>query len=229
MATLLLRLAAPMQSWGGESKFETRRTMPYPTKSGVTGMLAAALGYSRDHSLDELTALRFGVRVDREGELMRDYHTVQAEKPYITERYYLADAVFLAGLEGERRQLEELETALRSPVYPLYLGRRSCPPTMPLVLGIRDKELLAALNEEPWLLSEWRRERACNNGENALRIIVDDENSSSTIRDVPLSFSKTHREHGWRGVRDCGYVEMKGENDEADETETQHDPFDELR
>lgn len=226
MATLLLRLAAPLQSWGEESKFETRRTLPYPTKSGVIGMLAASLGLPRDSSLDELIGLRFGVRIDKEGELMRDYHTVQAEKPYITERYYLSDAVFLAGLEGERRQLEELENALKAPVFPLYLGRRSCPPTMPLVLGIRDKELHAALNEEPWLLPEWRRKRASDNGENALRIIADDENSRSTIKDLPVSFSKTRREHGWRGISDCGYVDMKCESDEA---ETRHDPFDELR
>ena len=44
MATLLLRLAAPLQAWGAESKFETRRTLHYPTKSGVIGMLAASLG-----------------------------------------------------------------------------------------------------------------------------------------------------------------------------------------
>ncbi|SDA32291.1 CRISPR system Cascade subunit CasD [Ruminococcus sp. YE71] len=226
MATLLLRLAAPMQSWGAESKFETRRTLPYPTKSGVIGMIAAALGFSRDQSLEDLNMLRFGVRADKEGVLMRDYHTVQAEKPYITERYYIADAVFLAGLEGERQKLENLENALRSPVYPLYLGRRSCPPTMPLVLGIRDKELHAALNEEPWLLSEWRQKKACNNDENVLRFIIEDESSNSAIRDVPLSFSKTRREHGWRGVTCCDNTVMKNGSDEA---ETLHDPFNELR
>lgn len=44
MATLLLRLAAPLQSWGSDSKFETRKTGREPTKSGVVGLLAAALG-----------------------------------------------------------------------------------------------------------------------------------------------------------------------------------------
>ena len=65
MAVLLLRLAAPLQAWGDESKFETRRTMPYPTKSGVVGMVAAALGRSRSESVSDLTALGFGVRIDR--------------------------------------------------------------------------------------------------------------------------------------------------------------------
>ncbi len=44
MATLLLRLAAPLQAWGADSKFETRKTNREPTKSGVIGLLAAALG-----------------------------------------------------------------------------------------------------------------------------------------------------------------------------------------
>ena len=47
MATLLLRLAAPLQSWGSDSKFETRKTDREPTKSGVVGLLAAALGLPR--------------------------------------------------------------------------------------------------------------------------------------------------------------------------------------
>lgn len=44
MSTLLLRLAGPLQAWGTESKFETRRTEREPTRSGVVGLLMAALG-----------------------------------------------------------------------------------------------------------------------------------------------------------------------------------------
>jgi CRISPR system Cascade subunit CasD len=44
MPVLLLRLAAPLQSWGVESKFDTRRTLGYPTKSGVIGLVASAMG-----------------------------------------------------------------------------------------------------------------------------------------------------------------------------------------
>ena len=42
--TLLLRLGAPLQSWGSESMYDRRETDMMPTKSGVIGMLAAALG-----------------------------------------------------------------------------------------------------------------------------------------------------------------------------------------
>ena len=82
MATLLLRLAAPMQSWGTDSKFETRRTDRFPSKSGIIGLLAAALGLRRDQSaeLAPLNGLRFGVRTDQEGTLMVDFHTVHKKE-----------------------------------------------------------------------------------------------------------------------------------------------------
>ena len=61
MATLLLRLAAPLQAWGADSKFETRKTAREPTKSGVIGLLAAALGLRRDETepLTRLAQLRW--------------------------------------------------------------------------------------------------------------------------------------------------------------------------
>ena len=76
MATLLLRLAAPLQSWGTDSKFEVRKTGREPTKSGVVGLLAAAMGIGREEPerLEPLNRLRFGVRVDQEGSLLVDYH-----------------------------------------------------------------------------------------------------------------------------------------------------------
>ena len=110
MATLLLRLAAPLQSWGMDSKFETRKTNREPTKSGVVGLLAAALGIRRDEPdrLAPLNRLRLGVRVDQEGSFLIDYQTVRKEgktksdsTSYITWRHYLSDAIFLVGLESE--------------------------------------------------------------------------------------------------------------------------------
>lgn len=67
MSTLLLRLAGPMQAWGTDSKFEVRGAGREPSKSGVIGLLAAALGRSRDSDLSDLNALRFGIRVEQEG------------------------------------------------------------------------------------------------------------------------------------------------------------------
>ena len=224
MATLLLRLAAPLQAWGADSKFETRKTGREPTKSGVIGLLAAALGLRRDEreALLRLTGLRFGVRVEREGQLLVDYHTAKTQDQktsYVTYRHYLQDAVFLAGLESEDEALlRELEAALRHPVYPLYLGRRSCPPTLPLCLGIRQGSLLDVLRTEPM------QGRKPETGK--LRIVADADPADPAAvprQDLPMSFSPVHRQYGFRPVR-----KWRLDRPEMPEP-TEHDPMAELQ
>ena len=226
MPTLLLRLAAPLQSWGVESKFDVRRTLGYPTKSGVVGLIASAMGRSRYDSVDDLNQLKFGIRVDREGELIRDFHTASDndKNKYITNRFYLSDAIFLVGLESDNEQLlTDIERALSNPAYPLFLGRRSCPPTLPIVQGLRGADLISALKKEEWLLEEWRRRKILNPSEYKLRIIAD-SSDGAPVRDLAVSFSPIHRRFAFRRVSDCGYVDMQEEADL-----TQHDPMTELR
>ena len=225
MGTLLLRLAAPLQSWGTDSKFDIRKTDRYPSKSGVMGMLAAALGYSRDADMRALNALRFGVRMDQEGTLLRDYHTVRkdAKTSYVTNRYYLSDAVFLVGVESnDIAFLKQLEQAVQAPVFPLFLGRRSCPPTLPLCLGIRDCGLEQALRNEDWLCASWRQHK-----ENPhLTIIMDcqqGESGASQKRDVALSFDPAHRQYGFRLIKQYRSVDKTVIPDK-----TSHDPMAEL-
>lgn len=221
MATLLLRFAAPLQSWGIDSKFDARKTGREPSKSGVVGLLAAALGYRRDEAdkLNTLNALRFGVRTDREGKLLCDFQMVHGEKDYVTYRYYLSDAIFLIGIEGEPEQLEELQYALTHPVFPLYLGRRSCPPTMPLYLGIRELPLEEALRTEPPLDKSPRITES-------MRITMDatDENAVAQ-HDLPLSFDPRRRQYGYREVAERKPVHIP--KTKAAE-QIQHDPFAEL-
>ena len=221
MATLLLRLAAPMQSWGTDSKFETRRTAREPSKSGVIGMLAAALGLRRDQSeeLTRLNQLRFGVRVDQEGTLLVDFHTVHTEDTsYLTYRHYMADAVYLVGFESDDDSfLESLRDALCHPVFPLFLGRRSCPPTMPLCLGIRQGELLETLQTEP-LQGGDKPVRTC-------RIVCDadpQQEGGVPVHDLPITFDPTHRQYGYRAVRQI-YCQPP-----VPAKTTEHDPFAEL-
>ena len=80
MSVLLLRLAGPMQSWGVQSRFSVRDTGLEPSKSGVVGLLCAAFGRPREAPLTDLTALRLGVRVDREGRMAKDYHTTGGQR-----------------------------------------------------------------------------------------------------------------------------------------------------
>jgi len=147
MPTLLLRLVGPMQSWGTTSRFDQRDTGKEPSKSGVVGLLAAALGIEREEwtELEPLTHLSMGIRHDRPGIPKRDYQTAgcaatdtiikadgtQAkEGGVVSHRFYLADAAFLVGLEcPDRSLLEKIHKALSNPVWPLALGRKSYVPS----------------------------------------------------------------------------------------------------
>lgn len=216
MSTLLLRLAAPMQSWGLDSKFDIRGTQREPTKSGVLGLLASALGLRRDdvQALSELAQLRFGVRVDREGKLLHDFHMAHGIKSdYVTHRYYLSDAVFLCGLESDDTELlQKCAYALTHPAFPLFLGRRSCPPTLPLVLSIRDCDLETALREEERLVD------SCDTVRMELEVPTQDD-TAAVVKDVPVSFSPLRREFSYRKVRENMILGMK---------QTEHDPFAEV-
>jgi CRISPR system Cascade subunit CasD len=158
VSTLLLRLAGPMQSWGTDSRFDIRFTNREPSKSGVIGLLCAALGKPRQErpgdglpALAALTRLRLGVRVDRPGRLQVDYQTAggshragdrygvinAAGKDWSTvqsRRYYLADADFLVGLEGDEALLRVLDAAVAAPVWQLCLGRKAFVPGEPVRL-----------------------------------------------------------------------------------------------
>ncbi len=204
MATLLLKLRGPLQSWGSESRYTSRQTHTAPTKSGVLGLLAAALGRRRTDPVEDLAALRFGVRVDQPGRLTRDFQTAidwRTGKPKpLSYRYYLSDAVFVAGVEGEKALIEGLSEAVHTPGFPLYLGRRSCPANPDLMLGLLEEDLETALRSVEWQASE-RRRRECPREVN-LPLLLDAPpgTAGDAQRDVPVSFDPEHRKYEWRNV-----------------------------
>jgi CRISPR system Cascade subunit CasD len=221
-STLLLRLAGPLQAWGSGSKFNRRLTGRAPTKSGVIGMAAAALGYRRDYQIDKLQGLKFAVRIDQAGKRIKDFHTAHTfgekkQQSFISDRYYLSDAVFLVGLEGSPDLLREIEAALQNPVFPIFLGRRSCPPAGAVVLGIREQALTAALTEAPWEASEpYRRKQPASVWLEIVRDAEPGEAGSFETRDFPVTFSQSHRQHVFRSVvSDLRAVEMKNESSRA--------------
>jgi CRISPR system Cascade subunit CasD len=206
MSVLLLRLAGPMQSWGTQSRFVQRDTGLEPSRSGIIGMLCAALGWPRDHSLEAFTSLNMAVRVDREGRLMRDYHTAQnvrradtskpTQETVISERFYLADASFLVGLAGERPFLAQLEESLHSPSWAIFLGRKAFLPTPPLVHGIIDGDLSKVVRAWPW------RKRLPWDTCEKLRLIEEVGRADGEPRqDVPLSFLSRDRRFTIRHVK----------------------------
>lgn len=201
MDVLLLRLAGPMQSWGVQSRFTVRDTGLEPSKSGVVGLLCAALGRRRDDPVDDLAALTMGVRVDREGVMARDYHTagkggilkasgkVERKDLVVSTRYYLAGARFVVGLAGDDRDLlSRLHGALHDPHWPLYLGRKAFVPGDPVWLA--DGLLSAASLAEALRNYPWRGRCAPDERPPHLRLVLEDPDGTEVRPDQPLSFSE---------------------------------------
>jgi CRISPR system Cascade subunit CasD len=200
MSVLLLRLAGPMQSWGTDSRFSHRDTRAEPSKSGVIGLLCAALGRPRSEPLADLAALKMGVRVDRRGRLAPDFHTAQEvvradgsgrQDTVVSTRFYLADGDFLVGLEGERGLLTRLDAALRRPVWPLYLGRKAFVPGHTVPLPNPEQAIHEGTLEDILRTFPWFRRHKDDRPEGPLRYVIDVDFGTGEPRpDVPLSFEK---------------------------------------
>ena len=200
-----------MQSWGSSSRFTRRSTEAFPTKSALVGLLAAAQGRRRVDPIEDLAQLRVAVRVDQPGQLLRDFHTAhrgEVSMP-LSDRFYWADAAFGAFIEGPDELIEALAQAIVRPVFPLYLGRRACPPTMPLRLAVHDGAAWDALQETPWLAAKFyqRKHKA---GRVSLRVVADQgiiplkagATCGRTLQDVPVSFDSQRRCYSLRTVEE---------------------------
>ncbi|KOV83107.1 type I-E CRISPR-associated protein Cas5/CasD [Nocardia sp. NRRL S-836] len=216
--SLALCFDAPMQSWGTRSRGVIRDTTTEPTKSGVVGLLAAALGISRedDDAIAELAQLQLAVRVDREGILERDYHTTQnvpttmgtGRRTVVSERYYLADALFLVVLQGDEGLLTRIASVVDRPHWPLFFGRRAFVPARPLLPPNGGPVALAAkdlLEGHPWLETS----KSARNNELVkverigLRTVIDcpaQATNAEVRHDHPLSLAEGRRRFATRTV-----------------------------
>ncbi|XKK39590.1 type I-E CRISPR-associated protein Cas5/CasD [Nocardiopsis sp. ARC36] len=231
-AVLLLRLAGPLQAWATRPEHGRRDTQGRPTKSGVLGLLAAAQGRARGEEITDLVGLSMAVRVDQPGELLRDYHTTSdhrgiplrstqvnskgeqkltspVKSTYVTQRFYLQDAVFVVALAGPAVLIDGLADAVRNPAFPLALGRRSCPPTQPVLLPMPDRdeygqEVESVLRVVPWQAGPGARQAHQKNKDPEtvrLQATIEDSNGEYTEEDVPASFALGMRTRGQRRVR----------------------------
>lgn len=249
--TLVLRLAAPMQSWGTTSQFNRRATSDRPSKAGVLGILAAAQGRRRGDEITDLLGLSLGVRVDQAGSLMHDYHTVStltgapllaakvnakgkqvATGPkkftHVTRRDYLQDAIFVVAVSGDQSLIDALAEAVTRPRFPLGLGRRSCPPTHPLRLTEQDSpswegNVVSVLTRVPWQGGHAARRRTDLGSQISLSATLDDPDGDDILTDVPMTFSHTGRGYAIRRVRHV-WIPVPTGREASDATDT-HDPF----
>lgn len=155
---LLFRLYGPLAAWGDIAVGEYRPSFAHPSKSAIVGLLAAALGIRRHEEERQQAlagAISFAVQVDAMGVLLRDYHTTQVPSArqgitnytrrselsaddlntILSTRDYRSDAVHTVAITLAKESVftvSSLVTALKRPVFTLYLGRKSCPPALPL-------------------------------------------------------------------------------------------------
>jgi CRISPR system Cascade subunit CasD len=116
----------------------------------------------------------------------------------LSDRFYLADADFLVGLESARPFLERLDIGLHRPVWPLFLGRKSFVPALPISEGVSDGPLTDVLKFVPWR----KRHRREQSPDRPLRGVLEVSFGTGEPRpDVPLSFVSRDRRFGVRHVR----------------------------
>ncbi len=177
---LVFLLAAPMASFGSYAGHVRRGSELAPLRSAVLGLMGAALGIERSNlkGQERLRSYSVAVQPFQRSAPLRDFHTVQTvptskvKRPQarsqaialaggdvntiITIRDYRCDVMVGAALWGDGHwELEALANYLRRPVYPLYLGRKSCPlatPLNPIVCIARNPvEALKKIKVPEWL------------------------------------------------------------------------------
>ncbi len=211
---LALRLEGPLQSWGFDSQYNRRNTGLMPTKSAIAGMCCAALGMLRGSDKEHeflssfrtlrMTAIaipRNGVKKELPVRRLQDYHTVQNTRRasgainndcVLTHRQYLTDAGFGVLLEGDAVLLAEIASALANPQWGIWLGRKTCIPSAPVLVGLkgnRDDALRLIIGERSLELFT-RQEDVESFGE-----------GRDSLPDTPVSFATERRLFSPRRVR----------------------------
>lgn len=228
MSGFLVRLAGPMQSWGEHSTYGVRDTLAFPSRSGLVGMFAAAQGLPRGADLSRYAPLRITVRVDRPGTRMVDYHTAGGGVPanrtvptaegkrkaasvatIVTERSYLAGAVFTVAVEAPAELADAITEALRRPYWQPYLGRRSHVPDPPLLLRQQVQDPVAELRSRvplppPEQPSARRTSGAtvdfAHEEEPESGTALDGRRTRHVLNDVPHTFDAQRRSYATRAV-----------------------------
>ncbi len=169
-AYLVFRLYGPMASWGQPAVGGERPTGLYPGRSAILGLLGAALGIRRDNE-SELAKLQKSVLIAIKqivpSSLIRDYHTTQVPthennlfhqsrkselssdklNTILSNRDYRCDGIWIVAIALTKCAsftLEQLRDALLKPVFVLHLGRKSCPPALPLCPKLTGRTILKA-------------------------------------------------------------------------------------
>lgn len=203
---LALLLDAPLQSWGHSSRFQRRNTALHPTRSGVTGIICAALGLDKGSAgeaalLTQMETVKMTVFTIRRrnggsGEALNirrleDFHTVTGtrsadNKPkkdaVLTHRQYLCDAKFGVILAGPRETLATIAAGLRNPRWGIWFGRKNCIPAAPLLIA----DLLATQEDAVAALEKTAGTTLA--GSARIEEVASFADGTDTLMDAPVNF-----------------------------------------
>lgn len=197
-AYLAMLLDAPLQSWGFASRFQRRTTALHPTRSGISGMICAALGVEKGSGeeaewLERLQAVAMTIlTIGRQNEIRRleDFHTVLKTRrasgsisndAVITHRQYLLDAKFGVILCGEPETLEAIHQALVNPRWGVWFGRKNCIPAAPVCpKGVQEswEDAMVVLGLTDRKETEFSR----------VSEVASFDEGTDTLMDVPVNF-----------------------------------------
>lgn len=223
---LVLCLEGMLQSWGTDAKWDIRDTSDMPTKSGIVGLLACAMGLERGNP--EIAAMSdamtLAVREDRAGTRLVDFHTVTGNPlmnaagkrrslgdTFISQRQYLQDASFLVFIDCADDWRERMIYALQHPKWCLYLGRKSCVPSRPVLVGVTEEYTDIAQALQTYPIQTKRRDPSGNTKQNCRYESEISNTGDSTLSrsDVVLAdgYRRFARRRVWRGtVKEVPYV-----------------------
>ncbi|WP_432617754.1 type I-E CRISPR-associated protein Cas5/CasD [Butyricicoccus sp.] len=223
---LVLCLEGMLQSWGTDAKWDIRDTGDMPTKSGIVGLLACAMGLERGNP--EIAAMSdamtLAVREDRAGTRLVDFHTVTGNPlmnaagkrrslgdTFISQRQYLQDASFLVFIDCADDWRERMIYALQHPKWCLYLGRKSCVPSRPVLVGVTEEYTDIAQALQTYPIQTKRRDPRGNTKQNCRYESEISNTGDSTLSrsDVVLAdgYRRFARRRVWRGtVKEVPYV-----------------------
>lgn len=173
---LYLRFAGAQQTWAGKRvDGMVTNTNPKPTRSGIEGLLAGALGLPRGEIPAWFAELDVAVRVDKAGHTLDDFQVISPrveQYDYLERLYWLTygtkptksslltpdgqhgtailKRTFLSDAEFIVRimnddHVEQLNQAVCSPTFVTYLGRKAYPPDFPFYLGMGKPGQIKAL------------------------------------------------------------------------------------
>lgn len=209
---LALYLEAPLQSWGHQSRYDYRTSLSYPTRSGILGLICAAMGIDRNDtaSLQRLNPIKMITYIFRKPSHLIDYHTTgggydnsiksafivptangKKQKTSVTYREYTENGRFGVILSGNLSLMKEIAEALKNPRWGIWLGRKSCIPTSPIFQGI--------YNTHEESLQNLIKISGVERPKREILEVDQFDEGTDTIMDIPLDFAK--REFAPRRVK----------------------------